>query len=127
MNAMVNSRVQFKAKLLELEKIFEAVVAQKGDTVSSEIIVGKNDSLVVCVGTDYWACPLSPKECNFLSELLQRGGRINGNDAKQCGKPFDDHVIRNIHKSINRKLKTKKVPVRLHFVDWVISIEITLF
>jgi hypothetical protein len=118
---------QFKAKLLELETLFETVVSQKGDTVLSEFVVCKNDSLIVRIGKDYWACPLSPKECNFLQALLLNGGKMDGNNTKQWIDPPDDESIRNFVKSIRRKLAAKKMPVRISFARWIISIERTPF
>jgi hypothetical protein len=127
MKPMENPLVPFNAKLKELAQLFAAVVSQNKDKPPSEVVVTKNDSLVVRVGLDYWACPLSSKECNFLEALLQNSGTMDRNDVKCYIKPFDDRAIRNLLKSINRKLRVKQMPVSLQFVGWVISIEITLF
>jgi hypothetical protein len=112
---------------------FDAVVLQNGNIVHSEIVVSKNDSLIVRVGEDYWACPLSPEQCKFLRVLLQAGGTMHGNNTIEWIAPPEDYSvpkdlpIRNFLKQINRKLTNKKMPVCLHFVGWFISIEIKPF
>jgi len=129
MKPMENPMVQVRAKLEELEQFFTAIVSQIGDQASSEIVVGKNNSLIVRICADYWACPLSPKECCFLRALLQNDGKMHGNNVKEwIASPKNlsvpnDLPIRNFLKSINRKLAAQKMPVRLRFVDWNISIE----
>jgi len=125
MKPMENPMVQVQAKLEEVQQLFAAVVSQIGDKSPSEIVVAKNGSLIVRIGKNYWACPLSAKECNFLQALLQNGGTMDRSDVKQWVERLDDHVIRYFLKSINRKLATKKMPVRLHYVGWIISIAIT--
>ena len=126
---MENPMVQVRAKLEEVEQFFAAIVSQIGDKAHSEIVVGKNDSLIVRIETDYWACPLSSKECNFLQALLQNDCKMHGNNVKEwIASPKNlsvpnDQPIRNFLKSINRKLAAQKMPVRLSFVDWNISIE----
>jgi len=125
MKPMENPMVQVQAKLEEVQQLFAAVVSQIGDKAPSEIVVAKNGSLIVRIGMNYWACPLSAKECNFLQALLQNGGTMDRSDVKQWVERLDDHVIRYFLKSINRKLATKKMPVHLHYVGWIISIAIT--
>ena len=122
---MENLMVQFKSQMVEWERLFVAAASQKTDTAPSESIVGENDSLIVRVGPDYWACPLSSKECHFLRTLLQGGGKMEGNNITKWIDPPDDLPIRNFLKSISRKLTAKRMPVRLHFVGWIISIEVT--
>jgi|GEM_PF-2593328 len=116
------------AHLLEMEKLFNAVVSKNVGRSPSEIVVGKNNCIVVRIGEDHWACPLSSKECNFLQTLLQNGGKMQGNNIKQWGiDPDNDISIRNFLKSINRKLAAKKMPVRIRFVDWIFTINIVSF
>ena len=122
---MENFVVRFKSQLIELEQIFVDAVSQKINTPPSESIVGKNNSLIVRIGTDYWSCPLSPKECHFLQTLLKSGGKMEGINITKWIDPPDDLPIRNFLKSISRKLMVKKMPVRLSFVGCIISIEVT--
>jgi len=97
--------------------------------VSFEPIVSKNDSLIIRIGMDYWTCSLSSKESNFLQALLQNDCKMHGNNIQKWIAPPrnvsvpNDRPIRNFLKSINRKLRSKKMPVRLSFVGWNISIE----
>ena len=125
MENLVNLAVQFRSRLVELEQIFDAVVSLKIDN-SYEIVVAQNNCLIVRIGMAYWACPVSSKEYTFLTELLKNRGKMDGSDIRKCGIDSSDKAIRNILKSINRKLGDKEVPVSLSFAKWVISIEIEL-
>jgi hypothetical protein len=97
--------------------------------VPFETIVSKNDSLIIRIGTDYWTCSLSSNECQFLQALLQNDCKMHGNNTQKWIAPprdvsvSNDLPIRNFLKAINRKLRSKKMPVRLSFVGWNISIE----
>jgi hypothetical protein len=121
----VNSlTLQFKATLLELEKIYETAMSQDDDKAKYEIVIATNDSLIVRVGMNYWACPLSSKECNFIEALLQNGWKMGGNNVGKWIDTPSDQSIRNFLKPINRKLRVKQTPVRLHFTAWEIAIEV---
>jgi len=127
MKPMENLMALFKEKLVELEELFGIVASQNSDNAPIMIAVSQNNSLVVRIGMDFWACRLSSEEeCNFLQELLESGGKMDGNNIKKWGiNPSNDKSIRNFLSSINRKLAVKKMPVRLHFIAWTISIELT--
>jgi hypothetical protein len=126
MQSMASLKELLRELLHKIEAIFDAVAPQNSDEAPYDIIIAQNDSIIVRIGTSYWACPLSSKECSFLQTLVQRGGKMDGNDAKQWVHSLDDQDIRNFIRSITRKLDNKKMPVRLHFVGWVISIKIPL-
>ena len=126
MENLENLVVSFRSKMGELGCLFDTVVSHKTDRPPHEIVVGQNEGLIVRIGMVYWACPLSLKECNFLQELLKSGGKMDGNNIKQWGLNLsNDKSIRNFLLSINRKLAAKKMPVRLHFIDWTIFIKLT--
>jgi hypothetical protein len=123
MKTMENLTVQFKAKLVELEQLFDAVVSHDDIKDSSVIVVSRNNSLIVRTGTSFWSCPFSPEQCSFLHNLLQNGGKMDGNAAGPWVKELSDGAIRQFIESTNKKLRSKNMPVTLSFSEWVISIK----
>ena len=121
---MENLTAQFKAKLVELKQLFDIVASQNGDKTPSVVVVGENNCLIVHIGTAFWACPLSPKQCNFLHELVQNGGEMDRNAKDSLAKELSDGAIRQIVESTNKKLRSKNMPVKLSFTRWVISIKL---
>lgn len=120
---MENLIVQFKEKLVELERFFDIVASQNSDNTPVMIAVSQNSSLVVRISMDFWACRLSSKECNFLRELLQYGGEMDRNATGSLAKELSDGAIRQFVESTNKKLRSKNMPIKLSFKEWVISIK----
>jgi len=95
-------------------------------TVAAGMIVSENGHFIVHASGRCWACLMSKKECGFMRALIQTGGKMDGNDAEKLVGSTLDRKIRNFVGAANKKLRTKKMPVLLHFSKWIIWIEMRI-
>ena len=118
---MENSKAQLIELLAEVNQIAAAL-----ETASSEvpIEVAENGGLVVRADSKTFTCLMSKKQDDFLQELLRCGGKMGGNAIGKWVPSLEDQAIRNFVKSLNRKLRAKKMPVSLSFADWIVSIRL---
>ena len=118
---MENSKARLIELLAEVNRIVAALVTSSNEV---PIEVAENGGLVVRADSKTFVCPMSKKQNDFLRELLRCDGKMDGNAIEKWVPSLEDRAIRNFVKSVNRKLRAKKMPTSISFVDWIVSIRL---
>jgi len=93
--------------------------------VDSSVIISENGDFIYRADGKHWTCLLTPQERKLVRAVAAaKDQKLDGNEAhKTLGlqvKYGSEKPIREIVRKINRKLDSKKIPLKMSFSDWII-------